>query len=204
MAIGAVQRWRATVRSWPQRPPGGSCSTTPVFAGARGAICGQIMALDVHSSHPTRRSDDGQTILKAASERWRLGPDLGKLVELRGFEPLTSCMPWEMRKFNCRQMPAAGDQCQSNRASHADDHGQMTVKTILNSDGSHPGCTQWMVPRQVHEDLEYSDFPRTGASVRAKSSSGPRRRPASRTDMPHATSSAAISWPLLPVARAAA
>ena len=58
-------------------------------------------------------------------------------VELMGFEPLTSCMPWEMRKFNCRQMPATGDQCQPNRASHADDNGQMTVKTILNSDGSH-------------------------------------------------------------------
>ncbi len=79
----------------PPRPrvPGGKCSTAPVIAGARGAICGQIMALDVHSSRPERRSDDGQTILKAASAGWKLGSDLGKLVELRGFEPRTSCMP---------------------------------------------------------------------------------------------------------------
>jgi hypothetical protein len=79
----------------PPRPrvPGGNCSTAPVIAGARGAICGQIMALDVHSSRPERRSDDGQTILKAALEGWKLGSHLGKLVELRGFEPRTSCMP---------------------------------------------------------------------------------------------------------------
>ena len=52
----------------PPRPrrPGGSCSTTLVTAGAWGVICGQVVALDVHSSHPERRSDDGQTILKAA------------------------------------------------------------------------------------------------------------------------------------------
>jgi hypothetical protein len=30
------------------RLPGGNCSTGPVIAGARGAICGQVMALDVH------------------------------------------------------------------------------------------------------------------------------------------------------------
>ena len=78
----------------PPRPrvPGGNCSTAPVIAGARGAICSQIMALDVHSSRLERRSDDGQTILKAALKGWRLGSDLGKLVELRGFEPRTSCM----------------------------------------------------------------------------------------------------------------
>ena len=79
----------------PPRPrvPGGNCSTAPVIAGARGAICGQIMALDVHSSRPERRSDDGQTILKAALAGWKLRSHLGKLVELRGFEPRTSCMP---------------------------------------------------------------------------------------------------------------
>jgi hypothetical protein len=31
--------------------------------------------------------------LKTALEGWRLRSDLGKLVELRGFEPRTSCMP---------------------------------------------------------------------------------------------------------------
>jgi hypothetical protein len=36
---------------------------------------------------PKRRSDDGQAILKTALEGWRLRSDLGKLVELRGFEP---------------------------------------------------------------------------------------------------------------------
>ena len=86
----------------PPRPrvPGGNCSTAPVIAGARGAICGQIMALDVHSSRPERRSDDGQTILKAASAGWKLGSHLGKLVELRGFEPRTSCMPWGTLTFS--------------------------------------------------------------------------------------------------------
>jgi hypothetical protein len=79
--------------------PGGNCSTAPVIAGARGAICGQIMALDVHSSRPERRSDDGQTILKAALEGWKLGSHLGKLVELRGFEPRTSCMPFLAEPF---------------------------------------------------------------------------------------------------------
>ena len=117
----------------PPRPrvPGGKCSTAPVIASARGAICGQIMALDVHSPRPERRSDDGQTILKAALEGRKLGPHLGKLVELRGFEPRTSCMPWEMRKFNCRQMPARDGPCRSSRTGHAWNDGQMTVKTIL-------------------------------------------------------------------------
>jgi hypothetical protein len=52
-----------------------------------GAICGQVIALDVHSSRPKRRSDDGQTILKTALEGWRLRSDLGKLVELRDSNP---------------------------------------------------------------------------------------------------------------------
>jgi hypothetical protein len=94
----AASRRRTTLgekQTTPPRPrlPGGSCSTKPVTADVRGAICGQVMALDVHSSRPKRRSDDGQTILKAALEGWKLRSDLGKLVELRGFEPLTSCMP---------------------------------------------------------------------------------------------------------------
>ena len=86
----------------PPRPrvPGGKCSTAPVIAGARGAICGQIMALDVHSSRLERRSDDGQTILKAALEGWKLGSHLGKLVELRGFEPRTSC---KIGRASCRE-----------------------------------------------------------------------------------------------------
>ena len=61
----------------------------------------------------------------------KLGFDLGKRVELWGFEPQTSCMPWEMRKFNCRQMPARDGKCHSSRTGHAQNDGQMTVKTIL-------------------------------------------------------------------------
>ena len=52
-------------------------------------------------------------------------------VELRGFEPRTSCMPWEMRKFNCRPMPARYGPYRSSRTGHAWNDGQMTVKTIL-------------------------------------------------------------------------
>jgi len=37
-----------------------------VTARCLGAICGQFMAFDVHSSRPQRRSDDGQTILNIA------------------------------------------------------------------------------------------------------------------------------------------
>ena len=54
-----------------------------------------------------------------------------------GFEPQTSCMPWKMRKFNCRQMPARDGSCHSSRIGHAKNDGQMTVKTILKSDRSH-------------------------------------------------------------------
>jgi hypothetical protein len=52
-----------------QAPPSGrQLSTTLVVASVRGAICGQVVALDVQSPRPKRRSDDGQTILKAAVE----------------------------------------------------------------------------------------------------------------------------------------
>ena len=75
------------------RLPAGRGSSSPVIASARCAIHGQVMALGVHSSRLKRRSDDVQTILKAASASWKLGSDLEKLVELRGLEPLASCMP---------------------------------------------------------------------------------------------------------------
>jgi hypothetical protein len=70
-----------------------NCSPKPAIAGVRGVIRGQFMALDVQSSRPKRRSDDGQTILKTALNGWDLRLDLRKLVELRGLEPLASCMP---------------------------------------------------------------------------------------------------------------
>jgi hypothetical protein len=49
---------------------------------------------------PERRSDDGQPILKPIRMAPDLHSDLEFLVELRGFEPRTSCMPWEMLTFN--------------------------------------------------------------------------------------------------------
>jgi hypothetical protein len=55
---GALYPRLATVLARPARgtqmtPPrprltGGNCSTGPVIAGAWGAICGQVIALDVH------------------------------------------------------------------------------------------------------------------------------------------------------------
>jgi len=46
----------------PPRPrlSGGSFSTKPVTAYVRGVICGQVMALDVHSSRPS----DGQMTVR--------------------------------------------------------------------------------------------------------------------------------------------
>jgi hypothetical protein len=74
-------------------PPGRQLFNEANDRRCPGAICSRVIALDVHSSRPKRRSDDGQTILKTALDGWRLRSDLGKPVELRGFEPLTSCMP---------------------------------------------------------------------------------------------------------------
>ena len=53
--------------------------------------------------------------------------DLGKLVELWGFEPQTSCMPCEMRKFNYRQMPASDGPCRSMRTGWRRNDGRTTV-----------------------------------------------------------------------------
>src|SRR5258708_33882020 len=94
----------------------------------------QVMNLTTAKSAPRiapQQRTDQRFSVRIRSMTW---------VELRGLEPLASCMPWEMRQFNCRQVPATSDQCRSNRAGHAEDNGQMTVKTILNSDGSHWGC----------------------------------------------------------------
>jgi hypothetical protein len=43
----------------------------------------------------SQRSIDGQAILKALGLRLETEPDLAFRVELRGFEPRTSCMPYE-------------------------------------------------------------------------------------------------------------
>ena len=74
-------------------PASGNCSTRPVIARCLGAIYGQFMAFDIHSSRPQRPSDDGQTILNTALESGETGVSPGKLVELRELEPLASCMP---------------------------------------------------------------------------------------------------------------
>ena len=53
-------------------------------------------------THETGRgaSNDGQPILKPVQMAPDLHSELVFLVELWGFEPQTSCMPWEMLTFN--------------------------------------------------------------------------------------------------------
>ena len=48
--------------------------------------------------------NDGQPILKAIQMASYLHSDLEFLVELRGFEPRTSCMPWGMLTFNTTKL----------------------------------------------------------------------------------------------------
>ena len=71
----------------------GRCSASRASSPGAHVIWRRPVRLDAGKQRPERRSTDGQTILKAASEGWKLGSDLRKLVELRGFEPRTSCMP---------------------------------------------------------------------------------------------------------------
>jgi len=90
-ACTALNRAKSAPYGWSRLA--GACSAKPAIAGVSCAIYGQVMPLDVHSSRPDRRSDDGQTILNTVLEAWKLGSHLRKLVELRGLEPLASCMP---------------------------------------------------------------------------------------------------------------
>ena len=88
-----LPRRRHRRRSPPRRnrmSPASSCSAKPATAGVWCALRGQVMPFDVHSSRPNRRSDDGQTILNTVPETRKTGSHLGKLVELRGLEPLAS------------------------------------------------------------------------------------------------------------------
>jgi hypothetical protein len=48
---------------------------------------------------PGRRSNHGQKILISIYVDPELGSDLVFCVELRGFEPRTSCMPWNAGSF---------------------------------------------------------------------------------------------------------
>ena len=63
------------------------------------------MRLSANCRCPERRSDDGQTILECIRAGLKSCSDLQFLVELSGLEPLTSCIPWEMRQFIYRWMP---------------------------------------------------------------------------------------------------
>ena len=60
-------------------------------------------------------------------------------------------MPWEMPKFNCRQMPARDGPYRSSRTGHAWNGGQMTVKTIL--------AQPWATPIPGREDGNLAKFP---------------------------------------------
>jgi hypothetical protein len=60
---------------------------------ALGVIERQPVPLETSYWCPKRRSNDGQVILKADPRGLQLGPDLVLHVELRGLEPLASCMP---------------------------------------------------------------------------------------------------------------
>jgi hypothetical protein len=68
----------------------------------------------------------------------------------------TSCMPWEMRKFNCRQMPARDGPCHATRTGHAQNDGQMTVKTILKQ--------RWITPIPVARNRQSGKVPASPAS----------------------------------------
>src|SRR6266571_8303779 len=70
------------------------CRSWTMITTVQHVIDSQAMTLDVHSSRPKRRSDDGQTILKPDSIGSQSVADLRRLVELRGLEPLASCMPF--------------------------------------------------------------------------------------------------------------
>ena len=101
----------------------------------RPAIEGQSVRLTAGQRRPERRSNDGQPILKPIQMAPGLHSDLGFLVELWGFEPQSSCMPWELRKFNCRQMPARDAPCHSirnrPRPERRSDDGQNDLETAM-------------------------------------------------------------------------
>jgi hypothetical protein len=76
-----------------------ACSTGTTLGFARPAIEGQFVRLSTGQRRPERRSNDGQPILEASWTGLELGSDLVFRVELWGFEPQTSCMPWGMLTF---------------------------------------------------------------------------------------------------------
>jgi len=60
----------------------------------------QSVILRARDLRPPQRSNDGQTIFGSIRANLQTGLDLDLRVELRGFEPRTSCMPWGMLTFN--------------------------------------------------------------------------------------------------------
>ena len=94
LLTGAVGRTLRHQHDPAAPPPPGHCSTRSVIARVACASPCQVLVPGVHSPRPKRRSDDGQTILNTALKCWETASGLGKLVELRGLEPLASCMPW--------------------------------------------------------------------------------------------------------------
>jgi hypothetical protein len=57
------------------------------------------MPADTGKPCPGRRSNHGQRILITIWANSELGSDLDFCVELWGFEPQTSCMPWNTGPF---------------------------------------------------------------------------------------------------------
>ena len=100
------RRTNTTPSSGPAAPrPPGHCSTRSVIARVACASPCQVLVPGVHSPRPKRRSDDGQTILNTALKCWETASGLGKLVELRGLEPLASCMPWGITQVDQPKRP---------------------------------------------------------------------------------------------------
>jgi hypothetical protein len=95
----ACQQVRPSMASCPRPSPDErtsdhpACSTRTAATPIRRAIDSQPVRLDTGNSRPPRRSDDGQKILEAYCASLSMDSDLVFFVELRGFEPRTSCMP---------------------------------------------------------------------------------------------------------------
>jgi hypothetical protein len=149
--------------SWPEGAPAprsGSISAAGALprlfnqrerhAGRR-AIDGQSVRLSANSPRPERRSTDGQMILTVTPAGRKPRLDLlvcGAPLRNRTVDLL---LPWEMRKFNCRPMPARDGPSRSSRTGPAWNDGQMTVKTILEQ--------RWITPIPIGRNLRSGKGP---------------------------------------------
>jgi glutamate synthase domain-containing protein 2 len=112
-----------------------------IALGAEGVWCGSVWLTTMEAE------------TDPAVQKKMLAASSSDTVRSREFEPQTSCMPWEMRKFNCRKMPARDGPCHSSRTGHAQNDGQLMVKTILKkaADNTNTGREEpeiWQSSRQ--------------------------------------------------------